>query len=79
VISWSLKVCFHVHLVPLHCGDLESWAEGGCCKVHAPRATTSADPTANKTLPPGPRRDAAVGLGHSLFTTSFCTVETRFN
>ena len=54
------------------CGDLESWAEAGCCRVHAPRRTggggggvggdTSADgvdSSANKTLPPGPRRDAA--------------------
>lgn len=62
------------------CGDLESWAEEGCCRVHAPRrsresktsiredggaAAAAGDDVhansakTNRTLPPGPRRDAA--------------------
>ena len=42
------------------CGDLESWAEAGCCEVHAPRKGASLDAdTAGKVLPAGPTRDAA--------------------
>eukprot|EP00740_Mantoniella_antarctica_P012148 CAMPEP_0181387676 /NCGR_PEP_ID=MMETSP1106-20121128/23861_1 /TAXON_ID=81844 /ORGANISM="Mantoniella antarctica, Strain SL-175" /LENGTH=157 /DNA_ID=CAMNT_0023508101 /DNA_START=180 /DNA_END=649 /DNA_ORIENTATION=+ len=41
------------------CGDLESWAESGCCEVHAPRPKNAADQSASKTLPRGQRRDAA--------------------